>query len=314
MDKLSADDNIFNGNKLLNFSTDGDASRRQIFASMMEKDVTTFSFGVHLEGLSLFEVKVGTFGHTVNYDAKHLSKRLRNTLISMKKTIGIHDITHADLEELVSITEGVTNNTAKSLLNPMDRQNVPYATELSLRVQNFSEKADDIPLPFRLAQVAPGVKLLGVIAHGVLSLYAFLTLSVKGILESISSAAHVLLCLFKQFGSSFMPSQLYNDLMETFKDICVCAAKYKTWKPGEPFLVVSLGTDSLENYFCVLRSLHNNGMMDALEIINRSQWIHTVEDILEKHQDWKANHYGPKRLKVALDRSRQINGTLIIYS
>ena len=31
-------------NKLLNFSTDGDASRRQIFASMMEKDVTTFSF------------------------------------------------------------------------------------------------------------------------------------------------------------------------------------------------------------------------------------------------------------------------------
>ena len=137
-----------------------------------------------------------------------------------------------------------------------------------------------------------------------LSLCAILILSIKDILESISSAAHVLLCLFKKFGSSFMPSQLYNDLMETFKDIYVWAAKYKTWKPDEPFLVASLGTDSLENYFSILRSLHKNGMMDALEIINRSQWIHTAEDILENHQDWKANHYGPKRLKVALHRSK----------
>ena len=55
----------------------------------------------------------------------------------------------------------------------MDKQNVPYATDLLLRVQNFSEKADDIPLPCRLAQVAPGLKLHGVIAHGVLNLYAF---------------------------------------------------------------------------------------------------------------------------------------------
>ena len=69
--KLSADDNIFNRNKLLNFSIDGDASRRQICASMMEKDVTTFNFGVHLEGILLFDVQVGTFRHTVNYDAKH---------------------------------------------------------------------------------------------------------------------------------------------------------------------------------------------------------------------------------------------------
>ena len=124
--KLSADDNIFNRNKLLNFSTNGDASRGQIFASMMEKDATTFSFGFRLEGLPLFDVEFGTFGHIVNYYAKHFYKRLRNTLISMKKTIGIHAITHA-------------------LLNPMDKQNVPYATELLLRVQNFSEKADDIP-------------------------------------------------------------------------------------------------------------------------------------------------------------------------
>ena len=40
---------------------------------------------------------VHSASHTVNYDAKHLSKRLHNTLISMKKTIGIRAMTHAGL-------------------------------------------------------------------------------------------------------------------------------------------------------------------------------------------------------------------------
>ena len=83
---------------------------------------------------------IGVFGHTVNYDAKHLSKRIPNTLISMKKTVGMCVITHVDLGELVNSKRGATNNTAKSPLNPMDKQNVPYVTELLLQVYNFSEK------------------------------------------------------------------------------------------------------------------------------------------------------------------------------
>ena len=112
---------------------------------------------------------------------------------------------------------------------------------------------------------------------------------------------HILLCLFRKFGSSMMPTQLYNDLMETFRYVFICAAKYKSFKPEEPLYVVTLGTDDLENSFNHLRGTHNSGSMDCLEIINPSQWIHAVNDVLVEHPDWKTKHYGSKRL--TLDHS-----------
>ena len=172
----------------------------------------------------------------------------------------------------------------------MDKQNVPYATELMLRVIHFCENQTGV-LPFRLTQIAPGLKFLCLIFRGVLALNAFMSLGVADILEAVSTAARILLRLFRKFGSSFIPTQLYNDLMETSK---------KTFKRDQPFFVVSLGT---ENYFNLSRSTHNTGSMDCLEIINRSQWIHAVSDVLVYHPDWKTKHSGPKRLSVTLDHS-----------
>ena len=68
-----------------------------------------------------------------------------------------------------------------------------------------------------------------------------------------------------------MPNQLYNDLMDTFRDVYICAAKYKEDKPEEPLYVTSLGTDGEENNFNLLRATHNSGSLDAMEIENRSQ-------------------------------------------
>ena len=69
---------------------------------------------------------------------KHLSKRIPNTLISMKKRIGMRVFTHADLES--GYFGGRVHKRHLSLLNQMDKQNVPYATDFLLRMYNFSEK------------------------------------------------------------------------------------------------------------------------------------------------------------------------------
>ena len=48
--------------------------------------------------------------------------------------------------------------------------------------------------------------------------YAYVLLSIQEILEAISHAAHVLLVVYRKYGTSCMPNQWYNDLMDTFRD------------------------------------------------------------------------------------------------
>ena len=101
---------------------------------------------------------------------------------------------------------------APSHLNPLDKQNVPCASELLFRVINFSEGTTE-NFPLRLSQVASGIKLLGIIAKGLLLQYAYVLLSIQEILEAISAAALVLLGVYRKYGTCCMPNQWYNDLM-----------------------------------------------------------------------------------------------------
>ena len=193
---------------------------------------------------------------------------------------------------MIQLCKGFNNISTQSLLNPLDKQNVPCATELLFRVINFREGTAE-NFPFRLSQVvASGIKLLGIIAKEVIVQYAYVLLYIQEILEAISSAAHVLLVVYRKYATSCMPNQLYNDLMVTFRDVYICATKYKEDKPEEPY-ITSLGTDGEENYyFNLLRATHNSGSLDAMEIDNRSQWIHAVVDVL----------WGPPRLETNLFR------------
>ena len=49
--------------------------------------------------------------------------------------------------------------------------------------------------------------------------------------------------------------------------------------------------------------MHNSGCLDVMEIENRSQWIHAVDDVLAYHPDWKPTNSGAKRLTFTLDHS-----------
>ena len=60
--EVCADADGFDQNKWLNFSTNGDSCRRQMFASMMQKDASSFPFGIHLKNFKLFDLEVGITG------------------------------------------------------------------------------------------------------------------------------------------------------------------------------------------------------------------------------------------------------------
>ena len=69
---------------------------------MMTNDTSNYEFGKYLEDLLLLDLYVGVKGLSVNYDAKHLAKRLRTTLIS-EKCIGQRAISHVDLPEMMQL-------------------------------------------------------------------------------------------------------------------------------------------------------------------------------------------------------------------
>ena len=66
---------------LLNWATDGAGARRQIFDSLMShplsKDSAIFPY---ISTLKLLDMNVGEHQETVDFDSKHLAKRLQNAL------------------------------------------------------------------------------------------------------------------------------------------------------------------------------------------------------------------------------------------
>ena len=303
----------------LNLCTDGDPNRRRIFASMMCHDgCKDPRLQKYLPTMPLFDNDVGMFSMTSNFDAKHIAKRFRNAVISEKKSFRkSRTIMKSDLKDVFNSVEDETvavANNVTALLNPNDKQNVPYASKLLTAVYKFSLK-HKAP-SFRLQQVTAELVLLGHVYNGVLSMYCYTQKSIALILEDISVSLHILLIIWRTSGSSCIPGQLYNDFVETCRDIYITAMKYKEVCPDKPLYLTLVGTDALENFFKLSRATHNCNTMDCRELINRSQWLHVIDDVFQRHPEWAAKNYGGKRLatttKMDYSNPKEWNKDLLI--
>ena len=161
----------------------------------------------------------------LDFDAKHLAKRLRNNLICKNLSIGSSTLTTKYVSAILKLL-GSNSNSIEQLVSPEDRQNVSLATDF---LNTFSKSVKEQTLEtctVRVALVVPPLQLLGMIMEGVLSIYAYTDYNIRQQLSSVSKAAHSLLVLKLTLGR-IMPNQLYHDLMCTFQNIFFCAAKYQ---------------------------------------------------------------------------------------
>ncbi len=106
---------------LINIATDGDLNRRTCIKQnripIADRDSIFYK-------MVLFDCNLLFGKYGVNFDVKHLVKRIRGILISDKRNIILikHPINKSHLELLLKVKP--------SLLNPSDYQNVPAAVEL----------------------------------------------------------------------------------------------------------------------------------------------------------------------------------------
>ena len=105
--------------EIINIATDGDPYRRKILNSLRSK-----SSDDTLKSLKYFSCDLVYGKYSVNFDIKHLIKRIRGILISQKRQMCLiqRKVNRTNLELLIP--------SKQHLLNPKDYQNVPYAVEL----------------------------------------------------------------------------------------------------------------------------------------------------------------------------------------
>ena len=122
---------------IVNVATDGDSSRRKTLNSLRCIQTEFKS----LVNLKLFDQNLLFGRYGINFDAKHLVKRLRSLIISEKRdckliNLNINRFHVADL--LNDCPE------AKPLMNVKDKQNVPSAVQLLMLIRKKTENLEGV--------------------------------------------------------------------------------------------------------------------------------------------------------------------------
>ena len=247
IDKISTNFVEKNGAPLLNWSTDGDATRRRLFDGLMSYDLS-ISSAIYpvISRLRLMDTKVGRNEETVNFDAKHITKRIRTSIIGGNFSIGDVTLTKGDVEKVLSCAPNEFPHSTAQMLNPLDKQNAPLATSTLLQFQKAVLDVNKLKSSsFRIAGVSIELFLFSFVIDGILLTYTNVKLSIKEQLETISLAAHILLILQRTLWS-FIPNQLYHDIQASFEDAFYCAAKWKVHHPDLPLYLMLCSNDIIE--------------------------------------------------------------------
>ena len=286
------------GKPPMNFSTDGDSTRRQVFNSLLSHELdSTSSLGAILSGIPLVDILCGVHNETVSYDPKHLSKRCWTSFTKESVCLGGMIVKITDLQSLFSLLPESNNLEIDALLFPKDKQNVPNATKFLLM---FIDAMHDVPestFPYRLLPIHKGLVMLANVFEGLLSFYVDTQIDVKKQIVQISIATHSLFYIYRAYSTKVLPNQLYHDLQSTFIDALFCFAKAKLFFPDKPLYLVLNGTDPLERIFGVLRMKVKNASMDYLTLVHCiGSMLRCDEILIMKHPDWSTKSRTSRRL------------------
>ena len=118
-------------------ATDGDSSRRRFFNGRM-KLVKDNEMKCFLKQLELFDLNFVDGDKTLYFDDKHNFKRMQTLVISDKRGTKISGTVLAK-DQLKYVTEKAIIQKISSMLDPIDRQNVPLVLRLYGALDNCSE-------------------------------------------------------------------------------------------------------------------------------------------------------------------------------
>lgn len=245
---------------------------------------------------------------TVNKDAKHITKRIRNRAIGTGFKVGPILFNQQLLTRLMKLFDCHK----QGYLQPADKQNVALAYQLLCVIYEISCKPISAYPDGTLQHVIPELKILGSVLEGITSLYAKFSADLETILHDLSRVAHLIFYAYRENGTGFVPGPLYYDVQDTIRDVYSTVAKMQLFAPDKPLFLYQLGSDEVEQLFSAVHTMTHDRGCDILQLIVRLQHAATVRALSLKHPEWKAHASRRLNIKDGIDHTspRHWTGTL----
>ena len=256
---------------LLNLATDGDPYRRKLLTSLRQPSGLLDSLDYFNSDLMFGEI-------SINFDVKHLLKRLRGILISNCRQMCLvkRKISKSSISSLYP--------SLSYLLNPVDKQNVPYAVLL------FKELSSSVPVTNPLSHyILAEIECLNEIVKPLLNIFVTPTINLFDQLIQLAYCAHLLFFIYRKWKKHFMTKDLYHDIQSTIQDAFIAAHKCQCLNPDLNVYLHLLGTDKLENVFSDIRTMTHSSSCDYLELIQRFKLALQIEKVYAKHPEWRSS-------------------------
>ncbi len=268
---------------ILNVATDGDKNRRKLFNTYRR---INFDNTEAFDKMPLFDqyFLFGKWG--VNYDWKHLTKRIRGILISKTRSITLikHSINKATIETFLP--------QLKSHLNPSDYQNVPAAVKLLKGLDQIN--ISDITINDFSPEIKNEIKLLSIIVEHFLAIFTQPKINLEDQLLSITTCSFLLFFIFRKQKTKFFTKDLYMDIQSSFQDIINSAIVFQKKFPVNPLYAFRFGTDEVEILFGICRTITHGSNFDFYEFMQRLKTVCQIQTIENRNPTWKKN----KRLDI----------------
>ena len=284
-------------------ATDGDGQRRHELSNrdkiIENKDVKELLGKLPLFDLHVIDGKMALF-----FDDKHNSKRFRGVIISDSRgcLVDGNVISQSQLKYLFD-KAGINNY--RDALYPNDRQNVPAVLKLVEKINECISEMENCDDQI-YKELRKSVTILVYIFDGIICIFSSPKINLCDQLMRLSTLAHILYHQYREYGTKFMPGQLYHDLQRMVQASYYSCVVLKLRGGGNMYLY-QLGTDQLENTFGTVRIITHSRNCDVLELSHRLQHSAEINEIIEKHPSWKRFH--GKRLGSHNDATSQSDWT-----
>ena len=293
-------------------ASDGEASfRKAKFELCMTHQIPRDSeLGLHLYQMSGMNVQCGEDGIISTCDPKHVFKRMlivhcirrRNThcpmlqgfatLLRNPKGIMVLDtnIQSHDVFEHLQALPSMTADTARHLLDPADKQNVPKAVHLMQSLLKLNSKDARVPSsPSQLHRRQTLIFIARTFGHFLLP-FITVTLSLSKQLRSLSTYAHLAAAMWIRHGTSFMTGALYADSQAIVRNIFITTLRLREVNESLPFHIILEGTDRLETLFADCRTQDHARNFDILQLCEKLSVSVLINGIFEQNPDLDRGH------------------------
>ncbi|KAK7020913.1 hypothetical protein R3P38DRAFT_3548264 [Favolaschia claudopus] len=228
-------------------------------------------------------------------DLKHVAKRFA-TLTRHMLGIAIGDtvLKPTDVIKHLTMLPNITLETAKALLDPADKQNVPKAITLVQRMHQLREL--DTPQNPSDRKIRHAIDFFAEFEGYLIFPFIDVKQSLSQQIRSLSTYSHLCTAMYLKHQTNFLTNPLFADSQLIVRCIVITTARLQILDPKLKFYIILDGTDRLEGVFCDTRTIDHASNFDIYQLSQKIATGTLINSTFQKNPDLDRGH---RKLKLS---------------